>query len=92
MKILSIDVGIKNLAICAIETQETQETQELNVNAYKNFKIIYWNIINLSEEKKYCNCSNSTKKTVKQCIKPAIFYKEDSLFCKSVWFSTKLIC
>ena len=83
MKILSIDVGIKNLAICALETLETLETLELNVNAYKNFKIIYWNIINLSEDKKYCNCSNSTKKTVKQCIKPAIFYKDDSLFCKT---------
>ena len=83
MKILSIDVGIKNLAICALETLETPETLELNVNAYKNFKIIYWNIINLSEEKKYCNCCNSTKKTVKQCIKPAIFYKDDSLFCKT---------
>lgn len=82
MKLLSIDVGIKNLAICAIETLETLEPLELNLNAYKNFKIIYWNIINLSEEKKYCNCSNLTKKTVKQCIKPAIFYKEDSLFCK----------
>ena len=83
MKILSIDVGIKNLAICAIETLETPETLELNVNAYKNFKIIYWNIINLSEDKKYCNCCNSTKKTVKQCIKPAIFYKDDNLFCKT---------
>lgn len=83
MRILSIDVGIKNLAICALETIETIETLEtletlkLNINAYKNFKIIYWNIINLSEDKKYCNCSTSTK-----CIKPAIFYKDDNLFCK----------
>jgi hypothetical protein len=79
MKILSIDVGIKNLAFCLIETIETID---LNVNAYKNFKIIYWNIINLSEDKKYCNCSTLTKKTLKQCIKPAFFLKDDKLFCK----------
>jgi hypothetical protein len=82
MKILSIDVGIKNLAFCLIETIETIETIDLNVNAYKNFKIIYWNIINLSEDKKYCNCSTLTKKTLKQCIKPAFFFKDDKLFCK----------
>jgi hypothetical protein len=79
MKILSIDVGIKNLAFCLIETIETID---LNVNAYKNFKIIYWNIINLSEDKKYCNCSTLTKKILKQCIKPAFFLKDDKLFCK----------
>jgi hypothetical protein len=82
MKIVSIDVGIKNLAICVIETIETIETIDLTINAYKNFKIIYWNIINLSENKKYCNCSTTTKKSLKQCIKPALFFKDDKLFCK----------
>ena len=83
MKILSIDVGIKNLAICVIETTETTETTELNNNVYKSFKIIYWNIINLSEDKKKCNCSTSLKKALNQCIKPAVFYKNDKLFCKT---------
>lgn len=78
MKILSIDVGIKNLAICVIETIETIEP----IETYKKFKIIYWNIINLSQDQKICNCNSSIKKTLKYCIKPAVFYKNDKLFCK----------
>ena len=93
MKILSIDVGIKNLAICILETQDN------------NFNIIYWDVINLSEQKIYCcNCeikylkNKSTNKknknskddkddkNIKQmniCGKQASFFKNDEYFCKT---------
>ena len=45
MKIVSIDVGIKNLALCIIESIETID------NIEPTFKIIYWNCINLTESK-----------------------------------------
>ena len=45
MKIVSIDVGIKNLAICIIESVESVESVG-SVEPDKNFNILYWNIIN----------------------------------------------
>ena len=71
MKILSIDVGIKNLAICVIETNNN------------DFDIKYWDVINLLEEKVYyCNCSVHNKKNSKPCTKLAQYYKDDNYFCK----------
>ena len=40
MKILSIDVGIKNLAFCLFEQDD-------------HFKVINWDIVNLSEEETF---------------------------------------
>ena len=44
MRILSIDVGIKNLALCLLE-----------INENKEYKIIDWQVINLCGEKQICN-------------------------------------
>jgi len=77
MKIVSIDVGIKNLALCIIESIESID------NIEPTFKIIYWNCINLTESKKICTCYTLTKKTNKQCTNPAFFFKEDNFFCKT---------
>jgi len=55
MKILSIDVGIKNLGICILETDK---------NNYKNnYKINYWDIINLCNDSlQNCNiCKKNAK-------------------------------
>ena len=41
MKILSIDVGIKNLALCLVNFSD---------NSIENHKIEYWGIINLAED------------------------------------------
>ena len=41
MKIISIDVGIKNLAMCILETNNS------------SFDIKFWDVINLCEEKIY---------------------------------------
>jgi hypothetical protein len=42
MKILSFDVGIKNLAACILEWNDDSK-----INSKQNLKIHYWNIINL---------------------------------------------
>ena len=68
MKILSIDVGIKNLAFCLFEK---------NDNA---FKIKKWNIVNISEENSHiCSCYENDKK--KMCQNIAKFEKDNKYYC-----------
>ena len=51
MIIASIDVGIKNLAICILSVE------------LDSFKILYWDVINLFEEKNMiCSQMNFSKK------------------------------
>ena len=72
MKVLSIDVGIKNLALCVMEANEN------------NYDILYWDIINLCEDKLYyCNCKNNTKKKEIFCTKLAQYYKNNNFYCKT---------
>jgi len=67
MKILSLDVGIKNLAFCLFEKPENSD----------NFKITKWDIVNISEqETKKCNFMDNGL-----CNKPAKFKKNDLCFC-----------
>ena len=68
MKILSIDVGIKNLAFCLFDKSPTAE----------HFKITKWDIINLSEEETY-NCGFINKNNL--CNKPAKFRKDNKCYC-----------
>lgn len=68
MKILSIDVGIKNLAFCLFDKSPTVE----------NFKISKWGIIDLSEAETF-KCSFSEKNIL--CNKPAKFKKDDKCYC-----------
>jgi hypothetical protein len=68
MKILSIDVGIKNLAFCLFEKSENSEY----------FKITKWDTVNISEKETH-NCSFSDKNGL--CNKPAKFKKDDVCFC-----------
>tara|TARA_B100001093_G_scaffold488342_1_gene525460 strand:+ start:10566 stop:11459 length:894 start_codon:yes stop_codon:yes gene_type:complete len=80
MKILSIDVGIKNLALFILETN----------NEKSNYNIIYWDVINLFEERNnFCqfiieskNKKNS-KQFNKQCDKLAKFNKNGCYYCKT---------
>ena len=96
MSILSIDIGIKNLALCVLKTTHDS-----------NFTISYWEVINLFEDKIHlCNAlqKNMAKKfgsndseidglkssnmgvLVSQsetCGKPAKFSKHDHFYCKS---------
>ena len=73
MKILSIDVGIKNLALCILETKETS-----------NFIIKYWEVISLCDDKKQqCEFNIVNKKGTHQCSKDAKYHKNNQYFCKS---------
>ena len=68
MKVLSIDVGIKNLALCLFEKSPNTE----------HFKVIKWDVINLTEEETL-KCSFLDKNSI--CNKPAKFKKENQCFC-----------
>jgi hypothetical protein len=49
MKILSFDVGIKNLAYCLIDF-----IKDANTDSYINFHILRWDIINLMDDRDIC--------------------------------------
>lgn len=68
MKILSIDVGIKNLAFCLFEKPKNNEL----------FIIKKWDIINISESE-ILSCSFIDKNII--CNKPAKFKKHDKCYC-----------
>jgi len=69
MKILSIDVGIKNLAFCLFEKLENSDY----------FKITKWDTVNISEQHETQNCIFIDKNGL--CNKPAKFKKNDQCFC-----------
>ena len=69
MRIVSIDVGIKNLAFCLFE-------KEAN-SSY--FNIVKWDIVNLSQEDEIQNCMCIEKNII--CGKPAKYTLNDSYFC-----------
>jgi hypothetical protein len=69
MKILSIDVGIKNLAFCLFE-KSSPESQ---------FKVTKWDIVNISEQEDNLLCGFIEKNV--ECNKPAKFKKNDKCFC-----------
>ncbi len=68
MKILSIDVGIKNLAFCLFDKSPTTE----------QFKITKWDVVNLSEEE-ILKCCFVEKNII--CNKTAKFKKDNQCFC-----------
>jgi hypothetical protein len=65
MKILSIDVGIKNLAFCLFEKK---------VNS-QNFCISKWDVVNISDSQEVMVCKFIN------CNKPAKFKKNDLCYC-----------
>jgi hypothetical protein len=69
MKILSIDVGIKNLAYCLFE----------KVEGLQHFTIKKWDTVNISEQEDNLLCSFTDKNIV--CNKPAKFKKNNECFC-----------
>lgn len=68
MKILSIDVGIKNLAFCLFEKIPTAQ----------QFKVAKWDVINLSQEETL-TCGFTEKNVL--CNKQAKFKKDDKCYC-----------
>jgi hypothetical protein len=78
MKLLSFDVGIKNLAFCLFEITDN-----------KKFDIIDWNVISLLETEREpektpcCFIFNTPKKRNKKCLKPALYSYGTNHYCKS---------
>ena len=73
MKILSIDIGIKNLAYVILECDAVDNKN--NTNEFKDFKIIKWDVINLCNKLISCN--------EKCCSKEAKFHKDNIFYCKN---------
>ena len=69
MNILSIDVGMKNLAICLF-----------SITANIEYKIKLWDVLNLCEEQNFI-CGEKNKKGL-LCNKNAKFLKNDKFYCK----------
>lgn len=69
MRVLSIDVGIKNLAYCILEKKSDCKYPE----------IVEWDIINLCETHPLCNFPVKDK----LCDKKASFYIGDKFYCKT---------
>lgn len=69
IRVLSIDVGIKNLAFCLFE--KTNETT--------HFIIKKWDIINLSQEDEQMKCCYVDKNIL--CNKPAKYYADNKCYC-----------
>ena len=78
MKILSIDIGIKNLAFVILELNETnikQHNASKELNHVKDFKILKWDVLNLCN--KFTNCCENS------CKKEAKFHKNNMFYCKN---------
>jgi hypothetical protein len=71
MKILSIDVGIKNLSYCLFETQSSEAET-------KHIKVLKWDNIDLSEKNNF-KCIEVDKNGL--CNKPAKFSKDQKCYC-----------
>ena len=77
MIILSIDIGIKNLAYAILEITNANANLDKNsiVTGSQDFKIIKWDVINLCN--KFIHCSNTS------CSKQANFHKNANFYCKN---------
>jgi len=93
MRIVSIDVGIKNLAYCIMENSTINNN---NIVDNKLFKIIKWDVINLCGKEMNCNCLiidkvKKCKKNIiikkesvkKICNKKAVYSKDLNYYCKT---------
>ena len=77
MRILSIDIGIRNLGICILECEEGGNT----------YNLISWKNLNLCEEKDII-CSHMISEKL-QCKVKAKFLKNEQYFCKKHATKTK---
>ena len=79
MKILSIDIGIKNLAYvileCHVNDKKVSANELKDFKDFKDFKIIKWDVINLCNKLISCN--------EKCCAKEAKFHKDNVFYCKN---------
>ena len=75
MKLISFDIGIKNMAYCIIDISG------------QYIEIQDWNVLNLMEETNtieyFCTCRLKTKKEERICNKRAKYKMENMYFCES---------
>lgn len=79
MKILSIDIGIKNLAFCLFEKPEPEQQESTSTNT-TSFLIKKWEVINICEKQTF-HCTFIEKFQAQPCNKPAKFQKNNVCFC-----------
>ena len=94
MKVLSIDVGIKNLAYCLIDVAANANADAENADAENadanssSFKIIQWDVLNLcGNDEHKCNVKSIVKKNKTQVER--LCDKKASHMCKA---NTSYIC
>lgn len=71
MKLLSVDVGIKNLSFCLFEIDDGEKSNQI--------KIIKWDNIDLSDKNEPMKCCELEKNVI--CNKPAKFSKATKCYC-----------
>ena len=72
MKLISFDIGIKNMAYCIFDISN-------NIPYVTSWDVI--NLINKEDTTKKCNCS--LKKSNKICNKNAMYFKDNNYYCKT---------
>ncbi len=72
-KLLSIDVGMKNLGFCLFQYDPKSNTKQ------KTYTILKWDVVNICEEKPILCCHVEKQK---QCTKLAKYTKGGEYFCK----------
>lgn len=72
MKLISFDIGIKNMGYCIFDISN-------NIPYISSWDII--NLINREDTSKRCNCS--LKKSNKICNKRAMYFKDNNYYCKT---------
>ena len=73
-KIISIDVGIKNLAFCLFSINDQNTNENTNENTNTNTKILLWDVLNLSQKTEIKCCDQ-------ECNSPVKFFKNGAHYC-----------
>lgn len=85
MRIISIDIGIKNLAYCILDISDNPNNSNNTNNvlhSQESFTIIKWDVINLCGENAKCNYKKKDKKSnIIDCKRQAKYYKENEYVC-----------
>jgi len=83
MKVISFDIGIKNMAYCIFQSQAQQQSQQQEQCP----TIVDWDVVNLLdnttsvEEVARCGCLIGKKSTEKRCGKKAQYTKKGESYC-----------
>lgn len=96
MKILSFDVGIRNLAYCLFELDIDKKNETLDISSskinqlMKSIHIIDWSVINLTQDEKNVKCGLNNKNG-KLCNNKALYKKYNIYYCKKHATESKFI-